>query len=149
MIELNTKWLLLGNLIITGYLTGLIWTIQVVHYPSFAKFSPEDFLAFHHFHTSRITLIVALPMVLELSLAGVLLMNNPSALLGLWLNVFLFGLVLLLWASTFFWAIPLHNRLEQSFDAGIIEQLVGMNWLRTLAWTLRFGILAWLVGRLL
>lgn len=149
MIELNTKWLLLGNLLITGYLTGLIWTIQVVHYPSFAKFSPADFLAFHHFHTSRITLIVALPMVLELALAGLLLMNKPDALLGFWPNVLLFGLVLVLWASTFLWAIPLHNRLEQGFDAGIIEQLVGMNWIRTLAWSLRLAILTWLVSRLL
>ncbi|MEO1655819.1 MAG: hypothetical protein AAFU64_19920, partial [Bacteroidota bacterium] len=59
----------MSNLVICGYLTGLIWVIQVLHYPSFAKFDPVHFSDFHPFHTQRISLIVALPMVVELLLA--------------------------------------------------------------------------------
>ncbi|NJL15398.1 MAG: hypothetical protein HC913_21935 [Microscillaceae bacterium] len=145
------KWLLLGNLLVTAYLTGLIWTIQVLHYPSFAKFGPAAFSDFHPFHTARITLIVALPMVLELALAAGLWLGAaiPEELLPPWLNAGLLGLVGLIWLSTFFWAIPLHNRLEQGFDLGIIQQLVAMNWIRTLAWTLRLGVLGMVVARLL
>jgi hypothetical protein len=145
---IEDKWLLFSNLLVASYLTGLIWVIQVVHYPSFAKLSPESFTAFHPFHTERISLIVALPMVIELALSGLLLWSSTS-LVPYQLNVFLFVLTLILWASTFFWAIPLHNRLELGYDANIIHQLVSMNWIRTVAWTLRFGLLAWLVGKLL
>ncbi|GAB4408382.1 MAG: hypothetical protein OHK0053_35110 [Microscillaceae bacterium] len=145
------KWLLLGNLLVAAYLTGLIWTIQVLHYPSFAKFGPTAFADFHTFHTARITLIVALPMVLELALAFMLWLWSPlpENILAPWLSLVLLGLVGLIWMSTFFWAIPLHNRLEQGFDLGIIQQLVAMNWIRTLAWTLRLGLLSLVLIRLL
>lgn len=146
---MSDKWLLLSNLLVAGYLTGLIWVIQVVHYPSFAKFSPESFTAFHPFHTERISWIVALPMVIELGLSGLLLWSRTALIPSYGLNVFLFALTLLLWASTFFWAIPLHNRLEVGYSSEIIQQLVAMNWIRTIAWTVRFGLLAWLLGRIL
>jgi len=38
---------------------------------------------------------------------------------------------------------PLHGRLSASFDARLHRQLVGSNWARTLAWTLRGGLCVW------
>ncbi len=146
---MSDKWLLFSNLLVAGYLTGLIWVIQVLHYPSFAKFSPERFAAFHPFHTERISWIVALPMLIELALSVYLLWSRSPLVPFYGLNLFLLILTLILWASTFFWAIPLHNRLGEGYSADLIGQLVAMNWIRTFAWTLRFGLLAWLVGRLL
>lgn len=146
---MNDKWILFSNLLVAGYLTGLIWVIQIVHYPSFVKSSPESFKAFHSFHTDRMSWIVAIPMVVELALSGLLLWNRSLLVPSYKLNLFLFILTLIIWGVTFLWAIPLHNRLGEGYSVALINQLVAMNWIRTIAWTMRFGILSWLVSRLL
>ncbi len=145
---MDGKYLLLANLLLAGYLTGLIWTIQVVHYPSFAKFSSSDFLDFHHFHTARITLIVALPMVIELGLAFALWWTAP-AWMPAWVNLLQLILVLVVWVNTFFMAVPLHNQLEAGFDLHLIQKLVNVNWIRTLAWSGRLGLLGFYLARLI
>ena len=73
-IQLNSmeKGLLISNLMITGFLTGLIWFVQVVHYPIFGNVKPENFPNFHHAHTFLTGKVVALPMLIELVLAIVL-----------------------------------------------------------------------------
>lgn len=62
--------LLLLNFAAAAYLTGLIWTVQVVHYPSFGKVPKEAWAAFHAAHTRRMGYVVLAPMVLEIGLAG-------------------------------------------------------------------------------
>lgn len=50
----------------TWALIGLIWTIQLVHYPLFSVVGDESFTEYAKGHASRITLIVAPLMLLEL-----------------------------------------------------------------------------------
>ena len=59
-------------------------------------------------------------------------LNIPSW--QLWLGL---ALVIVIWASTAFLQVPLHNTLQQSFDSVAHKQLVGTNWIRTLAWSAR------------
>ncbi|MBH8570273.1 hypothetical protein KB206_15385 [Microvirga sp. STS02] len=49
------------NFAAAAYLTGLIWTVQVVHYPSFGKVSKEAWAAFHAAHTRRMSYVVMAP----------------------------------------------------------------------------------------
>ena len=65
--------LLLLNFALAAYLTGVIWTVQLVHYPGFAQVAQESFGAFHRLHSRRISWVVLGPMVLELLLAGALI----------------------------------------------------------------------------
>jgi hypothetical protein len=40
--ENATQLLLLANLVLTAFLTGLIWFVQVVHYPIFLQVKEAD-----------------------------------------------------------------------------------------------------------
>jgi hypothetical protein len=136
--------LLLLNFAVAAYLTGLIWTVQVVHYPSFGRVPKEVWAAFHADHTRRMGYMVMAPMVLELGLAIWLAWAGRTALpsgAGWW-SLALVGVV---WAATFFISVPFHNRLEKGYDYIAIDGLTRTNWLRTLAWTARAGLLGWLL----
>ena len=61
--------LLLVNLAVSWALVGLIWTIQLVHYPSFSFVAEDHFLEFHRHHTRSITWVVMPLMLVELALA--------------------------------------------------------------------------------
>ena len=66
---MTLRLLLLLNFALAAYLTGLIWTVQVVHYPSFGLVPKAAWPAFHAAHTRRMSFVVLAPMVLELGLA--------------------------------------------------------------------------------
>ena len=135
--------LLLLNLALAAYLTGVIWTVQLVVYPAFAAVDPARFVAFHARHSARISWVVLAPMVAELGLAAGLAWQGRTA--PLWGA---FGLVVFIWAATFFVSVPFHNRLGQSgYDYVAIDGLVRTNWLRTVAWTARLGLLGWVMWR--
>ncbi|RSK31054.1 hypothetical protein [Hymenobacter metallilatus] len=139
--------LLLLNCAVAAYLTGLIWTVQLVHYPGFAYVAPEKFAAFHQHHTRTMSWVVLAPMVLELGLAGWLAWAAPELGPARWGQL---GLVLLIWASTFLISVPFHNRLAaHGYDYVAIDGLVRTNWPRTLAWTIRSGLLGWLLWKIL
>lgn len=133
--------LLLVNFALATYLTGVIWLVQLVHYPGFGLVGAADWPAFHRAHTARITPLVALPMVAELTLGAWLAWRGGYGGLG-WGA---YGFTLLTWAHTGLVAVPLHNLLEQRFDLARIRRLVQTNWVRTAAWTLRAIVLGGLL----
>jgi len=117
----------------TWALVGLIWTIQLIHYPLFAQVGQEAFKTYHRRHTTQITWIVAPLMFTELGTAAWLVIAGSR---DPW---FLTSLVPLAfnWLSTWRVQIPLHDQLAQGFDAQSHARLVRTNWWRTAAWTLR------------
>ncbi len=138
--------LLLLNLALAAYLTGLIWTVQVVHYPGLALLGKADFPRYHAAHTRRMGYVAGPPMVLELALTVWLAVAGRGALphgTGWWS----LGLVGLAWAVTFFISVPFHSRLSASgYDYIALDGLARTNWLRTLAWTARLLLLGWLLA---
>lgn len=136
--------LLLAQLIVTAYLTGLIWTIGVVHYPLFNLAERSGFAAFEAAHSARISGIVLVPMVVELALAAMLALN-PQGVAPAWAAWLGAALVGIIWASTFFLQVPQHSVLSGGFDQRAYELLVGTNWIRVVAWTARTALLGWLV----
>ncbi|MBT9393086.1 hypothetical protein KLP40_07915 [Hymenobacter sp. NST-14] len=137
--------LLLLNFGLAAYLTGLIWTVQLVHYPGFARVEPAQFEQFHREHSARISWVVMAPMLLELGAAGWLAWEGEA--LGATARWGQLGLVGLVWASTFFITVPFHNRLARGYNYVVIDGLVRTNWPRTLAWTARAGWLLFLTWR--
>ena len=49
----------------TLYLVGVIWIVQILHYPLLAGVGVEGYPAYHNLHTSRITPVVAPAMIAE------------------------------------------------------------------------------------
>ena len=130
-------WLLILQLASTLPLVGLIWTIQLVHYPLFAQVGESGYVAYQHRHMALIGPLVGPLMLIEALVAlGLLLMTpgSPAAIAG-------FVLVLVIWGSTALVQVPCHRILTASFDAEAHRRLVRSNWVRTVAWTLR-GLLA-------
>ncbi|MEC8321163.1 MAG: hypothetical protein VX012_07125 [Planctomycetota bacterium] len=133
---------LLSQLAVTWFLAGLIWTIQVVHYPLFAAVGEDRFVAYETSHARLITLVVGPAMLLEVALAGLFLTIRPAAVPA-WVAWVGAGLVGIIWLSTALIQVPAHGRLADGFDASTHALLVGSNWIRTLAWSARALLLAW------
>ena len=132
----------------TLMLTGLIWVIQLVHYPSFRFVDESRFADFHRFHTFSISLIVIPLMLTELATGScrLLICMDPSFSdpLTVWGERAAFAALLGVWVSTFLIQVPLHERLALSRDPQLIEALVQSNWIRTGLWSLRAGLLYFL-----
>lgn len=127
------------NIASTLFLAGVIWFVQVVHYPLFASVGPNQFARYEIEHAGRTSWIVAPPMLIEAVTALLLIWVRPVTLS---LGAAFVGLLLvgLIWGSTFTMQVPLHARLSIGFEPTLQRNLVATNWVRTGAWTAR----AWL-----
>lgn len=132
----------------TWFMVGVIWLVQLVHYPLFARVGQEAFAAYEAAHTSAITIVVLAPMILELATAVLLLFWRPLAVpaWSAWLGLLL---VVVIWLSTLLLQVPQHGVLSAGFEAASHSALVRTNWIRTLAWSGRGLLLLWWIGRLL
>jgi hypothetical protein len=130
------RWVLAAHAFVTLFMTGLIWFVQVVHYPLFDRVGKAEFAGYERQNTRRTGWVVGGTMLLELALA-LLLVGSPGGPMA-WCGLGLLGIV---WLSTAVGQMPAHLRLERGFDAGAHRRLVRGNWIRTVGWTLR-GVLA-------
>jgi hypothetical protein len=125
----------------TLFMAGVIWFVQVVHYPLFAAVGTHGFAAYERANCRRTTFVVLPAMLAELAAALWLWWSAPAeqALAAAW-GLGLLGVV---WGSTFALQVPCHHRLEQGFDAATARRLVWSNGLRTAAWSARAGLAVW------
>ena len=134
--------LFLLQLAATLFMTGLIWFVQIVHYPLFAAVDEPAFLGYIRRHATLTSYVVAPPMLLELATALAALLpalrpgfvSAPTAVVSA-------ALVLSIWVTTGLLQIPLHERLGRSRDMALVHRLVHSNWLRTAAWSARATLL--------
>ena len=127
------------------YMTGVIWLIQLIHYPAFGVIEAAAFPAFHRRHSNVMTLVVGPVMLVELGTA-VWLARGFEAIWILNLASVVFAFVM-----TFAVSVPLHDQLGRiNADPAVCRRLVLTNWPRTMIWTLRSaGFLGFLLsGRL-
>lgn len=120
----------------TMALTGLIWFVQVVHYPMFQLIGTHHFTQYERVHQQRTTWVVAPLMLVEL-ITAVWLIVRHAAITSAPLAVWGLALLAIIWCSTAFLQVPCHRKLEQGSDQAIIRRLVLTNWIRTIAWTMR------------
>ena len=139
---------LLVCLAATLYMTGVIWMVQLAHYPLFAQVGTDAFAAYHQAHQQRTGLVVMLPMLIEAITTGMLLFLKPSAV-PFWLVWLGIALLAVIWGMTFFIQIPYHGQLALSSGGdrtALINGLVVSNWWRTFAWTARSVLLLIMVA---
>jgi len=129
----------------TFAMTGLIWLIQVVQYPLMSEVGESAFVSYEQSHCQRITPVVLPLMTAELFSAAWLVWRPLPACSGL-LTV-AFAALLVVWASTFFIQVPVHNQLCVAFNPDQHRWLVQSNWIRTAMWSLRSGLMIWVLAR--
>jgi hypothetical protein len=119
------------NLALAAYMTGVIWVVQVVLYPSFTGVGEREWSAYHAAHSRRITPVVAPAMLAHPLVATALLLDRPGPLTAV--NLALAAGLLLVTAAVF---ARLHGRLTPV----AVGRLVRLNVLRTVAWTASAGV---------
>jgi hypothetical protein len=127
--------IILAHAAATLAMTGLIWCVQVVHYPLFRLADRRRFGEFAASHQARIAPVVVPLMLVEGGTSLILLtplvdVPTASALIGV-------GLLAIIWLSTAALQVPIHRRLLDGYDEAAVARLVRSNWVRTLAWTAR------------
>ena len=136
--------ILISNFVSTWFMVGLIWIIQVVHYPLFKLVGNETYEAYQASHQSLITLIVGPVMLIEL-ITGFLLLQKSLPNIRKWSVVLAFVLLIVVWLSTALIQVPCHEQLTRGFNADVHAWLVNSNWIRTVAWTGRGLLVAWMI----
>lgn len=131
--------LALVNLVVAAILCGLIWTIQVVHYPLFARVPADGWTDYERAHQRAITPLVLPVMAANVLLGALLLAAGPAGADGLLVAVNAF-LAAVMFAGTGLVYAPLHGRLAERWDAATHRVLLRLNWLRTAAWTLQTAV---------
>ncbi len=112
-------------------MAGIIWYVQLVHYPLFAEVGADAWFIYHADHERRTGWVVAPLMVAELGSAGAIVILGGHGALAV------AGLLLAAttWVLTFALAVPLHRRLNVAREPATLQRLVNVNWSRTAAWT--------------
>ena len=127
---------LLLNVVASWTMVGVIWFVQVVHYPLLSVIPVESAASVAVEHQRRTGWVVMIPMAVEGVTTLLLLGMVPDGvawfvpwLAGLPLAVALGGTVLL--------SVPRHERMVNNPDASVGRELVTTNWVRTIAWSFR------------
>ena len=123
-------------------MTGLIWFVQVVHYPLKALVGHDAFVEYQAAHVQRTGWVVGLPMIMEAASGAAILVyfdpNQHSVLM--WAGMLLLVKV---WLVTAAFSVRAHHQLSTGFDRGAHSMLVRTNWMRTAGWSLRSALVIW------
>lgn len=115
-------------------LVGIIWTVQIVHYPLMALVGGDRFVAYEAAHAPRMAAVVMLPWTLQGLTTAWLLVARPGGVPG-WSLAVAAATAAVPVIVTVVWSVPAHARLAHGFDASVHRRLVRTNWVRTWGWT--------------
>ena len=122
-------------------LVVLIWLVQLIIYPGFKYCDIELFRDWHSQYSMLISIVVIPLMLTQVALVSTQLIKGPHWAIAL--AALLVGLV---WVSTFFQAVPIHNLLQGSSQLTQAElqhhasRLISVNWVRTILWSCIFAL---------
>ena len=134
---MNHNVVFFSHLICSAIMVGVIWVIQLVHYPAFHFIDKGMYASFQKFHMNSISLIVVPVMILELATGVLLLVGNSKNIL----IIISFSLLILIWAITGIFFSGAHGKLILGYNTLVVDKLVSMNWIRTILWTLKMLLL--------
>lgn len=122
------------RLVVDFGLVVLIWTVQLIIYPSFLYYSKENLVVWHKKYTYLIGRIVSPLMLFQLgiSIYQITLATNLYTISSL-------VIVGILWTSTVLQFVPIHKIISDgTASEQMLLSLETKNWIRTFLWTLVF-----------
>ena len=134
--------MLILHLIATSVMVGVIWVIQLVHYPSFHFVELKQYTTFQRFHMARISYVVIPAMLTELFTLILIVISMDQID-----NLVLASAILLIfiWLMTAVFFSGVHQKLTLGYDQTVVDKLVKLNWGRTLLWTLRLLLISFYI----
>lgn len=131
---------LIAHVVSTWTMVGVIWFVQVVHYPLLAVVPVESASSVALDHQRRTGWVVAAPMAIEGVTTLMLLAMVPAGVA--WFVPWLAGVPLAVaLGTTVLVSVPLHERMARDPDDQVGRRLVRTNWVRTVAWSVH-GVFA-------
>ena len=118
------------------FMTGVIWFVQLVHYPLMSFVDPSTSAAFARANIARTAAVVGPVMLLE-ALTGLALLWRRPRNAGLSPLPLSLALLAAAWVSTALSQFPAHRALAEGGGPRIIAGLIASNWLRTACWSAR------------
>jgi hypothetical protein len=135
----------MAQAIASGAMCGVIWFVQVVHYPLFARADGPASADYAHENQSR-TGRVVIPFMLIEGLSAAAIAWRPPPGVPRTLAIAGAVIVAVLWLSTALVQMPLHARLAgDGHSPAVVTSLVRSNWLRTALWSARAAISVWML----
>ena len=133
--------LLTTHLTSTSIMVGIIWVIQLVHYPSFKYVKESDFIIFQKYHMINISYIVFPIMFTELITSLLIFFSGEKSFF------FMLSLICLsmIWVITGVLFTKFHSILQTGKDLKMIEKMIKANWIRTLLWTMRLIMILFVI----
>ncbi|MEM7340611.1 MAG: hypothetical protein AAF467_18285 [Actinomycetota bacterium] len=132
----TTATILLVHLAATAAMMGLIWFVQVVHYPLFDAVGADDFVAYEAAHIQRTSWVVG-PFMAAEGLTALWIAAMLRDEVGTVMPLAGLALLAVVHASTVALQVPAHGLLSTGYDADQVARLVSTNWIRTVGWTAR------------
>lgn len=132
----TTTIVLLVHLVSTAAMMGLIWFVQVVHYPLFDAVGPQEFVAYEAAHIQRTSWVVG-PFMAAEGLTALWIAGLVRSEVGTVMPLIGLGLLAVVHLSTVVLQVPAHGLLSTGYDAEQVSRLVATNWIRTVGWTAR------------
>lgn len=127
---------LLLNTVSSWTMVGVIWFVQVVHYPLLSVVPVESAATVAVEHQRRTGWVVMVPMTVEGVTTLLLLGMVPEGVA--WFVPWLAGVPLAVaLLATVLLSVPRHARMAANPDATVGHELVTTNWVRTIAWSVR------------
>jgi hypothetical protein len=124
---------------------GLIWFVQVVHYPLFARTDTAHSPDYADENQRRTAPVVLPPMLIEAATATLIALSPPPAI-GRPVALAGLAMVAALWVSTLLVQMPLHARLKHDgHTQSTVAALVQTNWVRTVLWSARALLAIWML----
>lgn len=136
--------IVLAQGIASGAMCGIVWFVQVVHYPLFASRGGDEraYALENRARTAR----VVIPFMLAEGVAATVIAWAPPPGIPRVAAVAGLALVAAAWLSTALVQMPLHARLaREGHVADVVAALVRSNRLRTVIWSLRAALAAWML----
>jgi len=122
-------------------MAGLIWFVQLVHYPLLGLVPVADSPSVAEAHQRRTAWVVAAPMGAEGLTTLWLMFDRPANVPWWW--AWAGGVCVAIWlASTIGLSVPRHRRMLEVPNARLGRSLVLTNWPRTIAWSVHAVVAA-------
>ena len=147
VLQRNSRTILVIHVAATLFMVGLIWTIHYVHYPLFANVGESTYVSFQAEHVERIGKLLFVPWLTEgITLLGILALAFIGGHTALRIPAFINGAAMaVVLVISGFWSAPAHAKLADGFDKSLHDQLMTVNLIRTLAWTVCGICAVWIV----
>ncbi|MFN0054777.1 MAG: hypothetical protein ACKV0T_21605 [Planctomycetales bacterium] len=120
-------------------MVGVIWFVQVVHYPLMSLVGAAESASYTAVNQRLTTWVVGPFMLVEAgsNMALAYLPIPEQAAVAFWTGT---GLLFVIWLATAICSVPQHGVLSRGFSPPHHRRLVLTNWIRTVVWTIR-GVL--------